>query len=173
MVDELVDVVNEEDEVIGQEWKNKCHEEGILHRISAVILFNSEGKMWLQIRAKGKVSAGKMDFSASGHVGAGDSYEKSAYRELKEEIGIKTNLKLIAKKLYEHINLEGLKIKHFISLYAGKCDGPFSLQEEEVDKIEAYNQEEIKELMKTNPNKMTTGLRLGLELYLKLKNDSK
>jgi len=41
MADELVDVVNERDEVIGQEMKSKCHKEGILHRISAIFLFKN------------------------------------------------------------------------------------------------------------------------------------
>ena len=72
MADEIVDVVNENDEVIGQEWRKKCHKNGIWHRIAGVLLFDSEGKIWLQTRAKNKTVQGRsLDFSASGHIESG------------------------------------------------------------------------------------------------------
>ncbi len=33
MTEEIVDIVNENDEVIGQEWKKVCHEKNILHNL--------------------------------------------------------------------------------------------------------------------------------------------
>lgn len=167
MTDELVDVVNEKDEVIGKEWKSKCHKEGILHRISAVFLFDSSGKIWLQTRAKGKVGAGRLDFSASGHLGAGDTYEEGAYREMQEELGVRTGLTLIGKELYNHHYTEGHNVRHFISVYTGKYDGPFNLQEEELENIEDYTLEEITKIMKTNPDKLMFGLKIGLNYLLK------
>ena len=170
MADELVDVVNERDEVIGQEMKSKCHKEGILHRISAIFLFNSHGKIWLQTRAKGKVGAGRLDFSASGHLGAGDSYDEGAYREMQEELGIKVKLKLIGKELHDNYLFEGHNVRHLTSLYTGRYDGSFNLQEEELEKVEAFSIKEIKEMMKNNPDKIMFGLKIGLN-YLFKQND--
>lgn len=169
MTDEIVDVVDDNDEIVGQEWKNKCHKEGILHRISAVFLFTSDGKIWLQTRAKGKVGAGRLDFSASGHLGAGDSYDEGAYREMEEELGIKVKLTLIAKNLYDNPHFEGHNVRHFISIYTGKYDGPFKLQEEELDKIEAFSPKEIKKIVKNSPDKIMFGLKIGLNYLFKQK----
>lgn len=163
MTDEMVDVVDENDNVIGKEWKNICHEKGILHRIAGIILFDSNGSVWLQTRAKNKVGTGNLDFSASGHIGSGDSYERGAYRELKEELGIKTDLKFIGKKSYKGRN----ESNHFLSVYTGNYDGVFNLQESEVESIKAYSLAEIKKMFKQNPEKIMSGLKEGLSYILK------
>src|SRR3989344_1645943 len=142
MPDELVDVVNEKDEIIGQAMKSKCHAEGLWHRISCNLIFNSEGKIWLQTRAKNINSGGKLDYSASGHVKRGDTYEQAAQREIQEELGISTELKLLFKPIPEIYN----KINHMIALFTGKHDGPFKIQEEELEKVEAYSIEAIKKM---------------------------
>ena len=50
---------------------------------------NSDGELFLQKRAHTKdVNPGLWDTSAAGHVDFGESYEDSARRELKEELGI-------------------------------------------------------------------------------------
>ena len=169
MADELVDVIDENDKVIRTELKSVCHKKGILHRISAVFLFNSDGKIWLQTRAKGKVGAGRLDFSASGHLGAGDSYDEGAYREMQEELGIKVKLTLIAKNLHDNYHFEDYNVRHFTSIYTGKYDGKFKLQEEELDKIEAFSLREIKKIMKNNPDKIMFGLKIGLNYLFKQK----
>ncbi len=167
MVDELVEVVNEKDEIVGKKMKSVCHLEGIWHRISCVILFNSQGKIWLQTRKKGKISEGLLDYSASGHIKAGQNYEDAAYRELKEELGIKTKLTLLSlKTLYGKIDIEGNKVRHALRVYHGKNDGPFKIQESELEKIEAYELDKVKELVKEDSKLMTEGLKVGLSDFL-------
>ena len=175
MTDEMVDVVNENDEIIGKEWKNKCHKEGIWHRVSGVLLFNSEGKMWLQTRVKNKTLHGRnLDFSASGHLKAGESYEEGAKKEMNEELGIDTKLIDSGIKIFEDFIYKGeLKnkyVKHVIKLFIGKCDGPFKIQKEELDDIQVYTLEEVRKLMKKEPPVLTEGLRLILNEYFKQKN---
>ncbi len=169
MADELVDVVNGKDEIVGQEWKNKCHREGIWHRISAVLLFDSKGKIWLQKRSKNKTLQGRnLDFSASGHLSKGDTYESGADREMEEELGIKTKLKDSSIKIFEDfIYDENSRVKHVIKLFFGEHNGPFKIQEEELEDIQAYSLEEIKKLMEKNPPVLTEGLRLILKEYFK------
>src|SRR3989344_4411255 len=119
MADELVNVVNENDEIIGQELRSLCHERGLCHRISCILLFDNKGKLWLQTRAKEKSGAGKFDFSASGHVALGDNYEESAYRELQEELGISTMLQAVAESLSEPRIEEKKTPKNMMSLFIG------------------------------------------------------
>lgn len=44
MADELIDIINDNNEVIGQEMKSKAHEQGLAHRLSAVLLQREDGK---------------------------------------------------------------------------------------------------------------------------------
>ena len=171
MADELVDVVDENDEVIGQEMKSECHRKGIWHRVAGVLLFSSEGKIWLQTRIKNKTLQGRnLDFSASGHLAIGDTYEKGAQREMEEELGIKTKLRDSGIKIFEdYIYDENSRVNHVIKLFMGKHDGPFKIQKEELEDIKAYSLEEIKKLMKKNPPIITEGLRLILKEYFKQK----
>lgn len=57
-MDEIVDIVDDNDKVIGQELKSKCHKEKILHRGSNIFVFknNSFKEILLQKRSMQKKS---------------------------------------------------------------------------------------------------------------------
>ncbi len=98
--EELLPIVNENDEVIGTEKRGVIHAKRLMHRAVHVLLFNSEGEIYLQKRSMEKDAApGKWDSSASGHVDPGETYHDSAERELCEELNIQGNpsLEKIAK----------------------------------------------------------------------------
>jgi isopentenyl-diphosphate delta-isomerase type 1 len=88
-VDEIFDIVDEFDQVIGQASRAVVHREGMRHRAVHILVFDQTGRLLLQLR-----SATKDEFplcytsSASGHVAAGETYDATAVRELEEELGI-------------------------------------------------------------------------------------
>ena len=93
--EELLPVVNEQDEVIGTEKRRIIHARKLLHRAVHVLLFNLDGKVYLQQRSMEKDSApGKWDSSSSGHVDPGESYAEAAVREIGEELNIHPVLSL-------------------------------------------------------------------------------
>jgi isopentenyldiphosphate isomerase len=120
MPDELFDVVNEEDEIIGQEMRSVVHQRGLWHRGVHVLLFTREGKLLAQQRSRDRVHAPlALDCSVSEHVQAGEDYFIAAQRGLREEMGV------------EEIDLEPLiKFKmnygpndnEISELYRGKVD---------------------------------------------------
>src|SRR5882724_4390992 len=91
MSEEIFDVVNERDEVIGQNLRREVHRLGLRHRAVHVLVFNRRGELFLQKRSMTKDTfPGAWDSSASGHVDSGEDYDACAIRELREEIGLET-----------------------------------------------------------------------------------
>jgi isopentenyl-diphosphate Delta-isomerase len=89
MSEEIFDVVNERDEVIGQAPRKQVHARGLWHRAVHVLVFNARGEVFLQKRSLLKDTAkGKWDSSSSGHLDTGEAYDACAVRELREEIGL-------------------------------------------------------------------------------------
>lgn len=74
------------------------HREGLLHRAVHVLVFDSEGRLWLQRRSAAKDTyPGLWTSSASGHVDPGEDYETAARRELQEELGLSLVLTYVGK----------------------------------------------------------------------------
>ena len=79
---EFLDVVNENDEVVGKASKKEIYEKSLTHRIVHVFVFNDKGEMVLQVRSKDSPFCPLYwDTAASGHVQSGESYEEAAFKE--------------------------------------------------------------------------------------------
>jgi isopentenyl-diphosphate delta-isomerase len=100
MSDELLDLVDSEDRVIGTVARSAAHKNPrLIHREIAVLLTDGGGKVLVCRRALTKaINPGKWSASAAGHVGAGEDPGLCASRELKEELGIEVDLKLVGKE---------------------------------------------------------------------------
>ena len=76
MSEEIFDVVNERDEVIGQQPRSEVHRLGLMHRAVHVLVFNAAGQVFLQKRSMKKDrQPGLWDSSASGHMDTGEDYD--------------------------------------------------------------------------------------------------
>ncbi|MFH0959060.1 MAG: NUDIX domain-containing protein [Pseudomonadota bacterium] len=96
--EELLDVVDHKDNVLGTATRGMIHQAGLFHRAVHIFLFNSSGEIYVQRRSEWKDRYPlKLDSSAAGHVDKGESYLESAKRELMEELGIETELTEILK----------------------------------------------------------------------------
>ncbi len=144
--EEMLDLVNEQDEVIGEVLKVKANQDPSLwHREIAVILFDNDNNVLFQKRSKNKtVSPGKWTISCAGHVTKGMTPEEAAHMELKEELGIDANLIFLGKVLYR-----GQNETHFTYWYIGKYTGePICIQKEEVERYAFLNRKGLMELIK-------------------------
>ena len=85
----ILNVVDENDSVVGEATREEIHAKGLLHREMHVWLYNKNGEVFFQMRAKDKDTfPGLLDASVGGHVEIGDSYEKTAVKETEEEAGL-------------------------------------------------------------------------------------
>lgn len=131
MSDEIFDVVDESDRVVGRETRATVHRLGLMHRAVHVLVFNSRGEVFLQKRSMKKDrQPGVWDSSASGHLNCGEDYDACAVRELGEEIGLTP-----AKPPRRLFNLPASKEtdQEHVWIYTCEAEGPFVLDLEEID----------------------------------------
>lgn len=88
--DELLDLVDDNDNVIGTQWRSHVHANNLHHfRVINAFVVNDEGKLWIPRRAPNKrLFPNGLDMSVGGHVEAGEGYEPTFRRETQEELGI-------------------------------------------------------------------------------------
>ena len=131
MSEEIFDVVNEHDEVIGQNTRREVHRLGLKHRAVHVLVFNARGEVFLQKRSMKKdLAAGKWDSSASGHLDTGEAYDACAVREVREEIGL--TLAPPPERLFK-IDACRETGWEFCWVYHGASEGPFTLHPDEIE----------------------------------------
>jgi 16S rRNA (adenine1518-N6/adenine1519-N6)-dimethyltransferase len=89
-------VVDENDQVQGYATRSEVHGNNLRHRAVHILIFNRMGEVYLQQRSRWKDRHPlKWDSSAAGHVTAGENYNETARRELKEELGVEVLLERI------------------------------------------------------------------------------
>ena len=88
--EEILDLVNENDEVIGQIRRGDAYAQGVTNfRVIDAFIQNSEGKLFIPRRQMSKkMFPGRLDTSVGGHVEHGETYEKAFAKEAAEELNI-------------------------------------------------------------------------------------
>jgi len=149
MSEEIFDVVNERDEVVGQNTRREVHRLGLKHRAVHVLVFNARGEIFLQKRSMKKdIAAGKWDSSASGHLDSGEDYDACAVREVREEIGLRlteTPQRLFKIDACQETGWE------FCWIYHTAGEGPFVLHPDEIETGAWFAPDTVTKWMKEKP----------------------
>ena len=130
--DELFDVVDLDDQVVGHATRREVHGRKLLHRAVHVLVHDPNGHLFLQRRSPGKDTfPGCWDSACSGHVDAGEDYPVAARRELGEELVVHdTGLPLRPLLKLRASPETGYE---FIQIFLlGPLSGPFDLNPEEI-----------------------------------------
>src|SRR5262245_39916002 len=89
--DEIVAIVDDHNTVVGAAPRHEMRAQRLPHRSTYILVFNSQGELYVQKRTLTKdVFPGYYDVAAGGVVLASESYEQGAMRELEEEMGIRS-----------------------------------------------------------------------------------
>lgn len=127
---EIIQIVDENNMEIAAVPRRTMREQHLIHRASYILVFNQAGELFVQKRTMSKdVYPGLYDVAAGGVVLAGESYEDAAERELAEELGVK------GKQLttcFDHY-YEDTDNRVWGRVFTCRHEGPFYLQEEEID----------------------------------------
>ncbi len=164
MSEEIFDIVNERDEVIGQRPRREVHQLGLWHRAVHILVFNARGDVFLQKRSMLKDTAkGKWDSSTSGHVDSGEDYDTSAVRELGEEIGLYVNT--TPKRLFK---IDACKETgwEFCWIYRCENEGPFVLHPEEIETGAWFTPAAVTRWVEEKPTDFARAFVLIWKIYL-------
>lgn len=158
MSEEVFDVVNDQDEVIGQAPRSEVHRRKLNHRAVHVLIFNSRGELFLQKRSQQKdCFPGAWDSSASGHLDRGEDYDACALREVREELGVE--LDCAPRRLFK-VKACPETGQEFVWVYQCQHDGPFCLQPEEIEQGDWFTLAEVTRWVEERPGELASGLVL-------------
>ena len=194
MPEEIFDVVNERDEVVGQAPRGEVHRRKLWHRAVHVLVFNARGEIFLQKRSMLKdTAAGLWDSSSSGHVDSGEDYDACAVRELREEIGLdlekihltqrrkdaktesfsasfaplrETSASQPLQKLFK-IDARAETGWEFCWVYRCASEGPFVLHPQEIETGGWFAPELVTQWVAEKPQEFASAFRLIWKLFNK------
>lgn len=160
MYNEIIDICDENNTIIGQWDKAEIHEKWIRHRASHIRVYKENGEILIQHRAKEKKLYPDMrDVSAAGHVPSWEDELEGAVRELEEELGLSVSagdLELIDIRKQPWVTLNGITNNEFYYIYFYKYTGNFenlSIQKEEVQDIKVTTIHDLLDNLQKQPEK--------------------
>ncbi|MEV4948454.1 NUDIX domain-containing protein [Streptomyces sp. NPDC053755] len=130
--DEVLDVVDEHDRVVGRAPRGEVYARGLIHRCAFVRVRDAEGRTFVHRRTPAKlVFPSLYDMFVGGVVGAGESYDAAALREAEEELGVRglPRPEPVLRFLYDSGGVAG---KWWSAVYEVRCTMPVKPQVEEV-----------------------------------------
>ncbi|MEE6258908.1 NUDIX hydrolase [Plantactinospora sonchi] len=128
--DEILDVVDEQDRVVGQARRADVYARRLRHRAAFVLVRDAQDRILVHRRTARKlVFPSAYDMFVGGVLGAGETYDEAALREAEEELGVSglpapTPLFRFLYDTPEHT--------WWSAVYEVRWDGPVDPQPEEV-----------------------------------------
>ena len=146
MPEEYFDIVNQKNEVIGQEVRRIVHKTGLWHRGVHVFLFTPDRRLLIQKRGTAQDTfPGRLDCSVSEHLKVGESYFDAAVRGLHEELGLDG---ISLTRLVQFKMNYGPNDNEFSELFEGVFDGnSLETDPKEVAGIEFYTVHQLEEMI--------------------------
>lgn len=171
-MDELIDICDEDNNIIGQAMKYAALREGLWHRTARVIIYNPKGELFMQLRSKAKeLHPGCWDVGVAGHIAAGEHYIDAALREAAEESGLvfsKIDLELEMVEKTQGI-FGKLDEKIFAYTYFARFGGDESkikIQPEEVQSYRFINIGQLERERSANPQRFSPHSDLYWDLII-------
>lgn len=161
---EHVILVDEKDNPIGIGEKLEVHRLAKLHRAFSILIYNSKGKMMLQLRAKTKYHGGGLWTNACcGHPRPGEDLMAAMTRRLREEMGFECQLTKMLDYIYKVPLDKGMHEHEFLHVYKGTYDGTPKLNPEEADGWKWMPVDDIKADIMMHPENYTPWFKLSMD----------
>lgn len=141
---ELLDIVNQEDIIIGQATRSDVYAKQLPHRIVHVLMFDNTGRLALQLRSDSvSFCPNHWSTTVGGHVQTGESYEDAAKREFVEEVGIVEPVMWFSKDYYKTEN----GTEKFLVTYKAVYTKPLAPASPDVARVDYFSFDEIQHMI--------------------------
>ena len=166
MEEERVILVDRQDNEVGLMEKLEAHEKAVLHRAFSVFVFNSKGELLLQQRALHKYhSPGLWTNTCCSHQRQGETNVEAGKRRLMAEMGMTCELKDMFWFIYKARFDNGLTEHELDHVLVGHSEEDPDINPEEVADFSWMPLEEVKEDMKSHPEKYTEWFKIIFREY--------
>jgi len=157
--DEILDLVDENDQVIGEVEKSRANlNPSLIHREVAHAIFDSSKRILLQRRSSiKKLDPGQWEV-CSGHVAKGESPQEAANRELKEELGLGLQ-SVYVDKVLESFSNETHFMYWFLTRYNGEA---IKIDSAEVSEYGFFTRQQFDELIAGHPGLQKHAKGIGI-----------
>lgn len=166
--DELLILVDENDNEIGYESKDKCHQgKGILHRAFSIFLFNDKLELLFQKRSDDKLLwGGYWSNTVCSHPRKGETIEIATKRRLNDEMGVDADLKFLFKFQYQ-AKFKSIGSEHELCyVYIGKHNGPYHPNPNEIKDLMFIPFDKIEEELQRNGKFYTPWFKIEYQRIL-------
>lgn len=158
-----VQLVDQNDNTIGQMEKLQAHIEAKMHRAVSLLIMNSKGEWLLHQRAEDKYHSPNLWTNACcTHPLIGENYEVAIKRRLIEEMGIEINGELKHELDFTYFaKLNDNLFEHeYDRLFSTICDQEPNPSPIEVKDWKYISYEELKKDIQNNPNNYTEWFKI-------------
>ena len=171
----MVILVDENDKEVGIEEKIKAHEGGgKLHRAFSIFVFNSEGKMLLQKRAKTKYHSGGLWTNACcSHPSPEKSLSVMVHKRLKEEMGFDCELEEVFSFKYKIHFDNGLTEWEYDHVFIGEFNGEIKPNQKEVSEWKWVDLKELQKDVNKQPQNYAYWFKIALNRVIACYNNFK
>ena len=162
----MIDVVDENDAIVGSAQLRACLEQGLLHRAVAVLILRGGGKVLLQQRSKRDPwHPGLWTVSCTGHVRKGESYGHAARRELREELGLRSPLSEHTKIRIPTLRCRGLIESEWVTFFVSVSRAHVAIDHLELEGTEEVTLPHLRQML--DGRKLTPDAKIILRNYLR------
>lgn len=162
---ELFYLVDANDKIKGHVSRRDAHtNKNNIHRAVGIFVLNEKKQMLMQERSRKKdMDPGKWSYAVGGHVTVGQTYRQAAIREVEEELGIKTHIRMITRTL-----IKMKKETEFTGLFEINIPSTtqITIDKDEITQIEWVDLKQLKTFIKDHTVADWTILALQAARYL-------
>jgi len=165
---EILVLVDEQDNYLGTETREKCHAgNGIRHRAYVVFLFH-QGKLLLQRRSSKKLLwPGFWDVSFTSHVYPGETYHEAAVRKGIQELDARFGKLVDVFGFVYWAPFGGNSENEYCKLLVGDFDGKIAPNPDEIMDVKYEGLGDLVAGMKMNPGLYTPWFKLAMDGFVK------
>ncbi|MEE1800177.1 NUDIX domain-containing protein [Streptomyces sp. JV176] len=167
--DEILDIVDENDHVIGQAPRGEAYAKGLTHRSVFVFVRDPRGLVFVHRRTPDKLAFPSMyDMFVGGVVGAGEGYDEAALREAEEELGVSGLDRPVPLFSFRYVSPGPGEFRSWSRVYEVVCALPVHPQVEEIAWHAFIPEEELERRLAAGPGGWEW-VPDGVEAYERLK----